>query len=187
MSNEEQVIDETRCWVEQMVIRHNFCPFAHKPARNQTIRYAVSQASNEDELMEALINELILLRDADHAVMETTILIVPNCLQQFEDYNQFLDLVDVLIEQFALRGIIQVASFHPDYQFADLDKDDVRNYTNRSPYPMFHLILEESIERARATYPGVEEIPENNMNLLQALGLEEVKRQLARCRKSSNS
>lgn len=187
MPSEDQVIAETRCWVEQMVIRHNFCPFAHKPARNNAIRYVVSETDNEDGLVEELVNELLLLRDADHERVETTVLVAPNCLQRFEDYNQFLDVVDMLIEQFALQGVIQVASFHPDYQFADLERDDVRNYTNRSPYPMFHLILEESIERARATYPDVEAIPENNMKLLLELGLDEVKRQVDLCRHASKS
>ncbi len=183
MLSAEQAIAAARCWVEQVVIKHNFCPFAHKPARNNTIRYVASLAQSADALVEDFINELTLLRDADHTKTETTVLVAPNCLQDFDDYNQFLDLVDVLIEQFSLQGIIQVASFHPDYQFADLEKDDVRNYTNRTPYPMFHLILEESIEHARETYPDVDEIPENNMRLLQSLGLAEAKRQLAACAK----
>ncbi len=181
MVSDEQAIAASRCWVEQVVIKHNFCPFAHKPARNNTIRYVVSQAQDVDALVEDLINELTLLSDADHAKLETTVLVASSCLQNFDDYNQFLDLVDVLIKQFNLQGVIQVASFHPDYQFADLDKDDVRNYTNRSPYPMFHLILEDSIEQARATYPDVDQIPENNMRLLQQLGLDEAKQQLGAC------
>jgi len=179
--SDEQAIAAARCWVEQVVIKHNFCPFAHKPARNNTIRYAASLAQDADALVEELINELILLRDADHAKIETTVLVVPNCLQRFDDYNQFLDLVDVLIEQFNLQGLIQVASFHPDYQFADLEKDDVRNYTNRSPYPMFHLILEDSIAHARDSYPDVDQIPENNMRLLQEQGLDQAKQQLQAC------
>ena len=181
MVSDEQAIAAARCWVEQVVIKHNFCPFAHKPARNNTIRYAASLAQDADALVEELINELILLRDADHAKIETTVLVVPNCLQRFDDYNQFLDLVDVLIEQFNLQGLIQVASFHPDYQFADLEKDDVRNYTNRSPYPMFHLILEDSIAHARDSYPDVDQIPENNMRLLQEQGLDQAKQQLQAC------
>lgn len=185
MVSDGQAIAAARCWVEQVVIKHNFCPFAHKPARNNSIRYAASQAQDTDGLVDDLINELILLRDADHTKTETTVLVVANCLQNFDDYNPFLDLVDVLIEQFNLQGIIQVASFHPDYQFADLDKEDVCNYTNRTPYPMFHLILEDSIERARDTYPDVEMIPQNNMRLLQQLGLDEAKKQLAACCKKA--
>ncbi|HHJ80873.1 MAG TPA: DUF1415 domain-containing protein [Candidatus Tenderia electrophaga] len=183
MVSEEQAVAAARCWVEQVVIKHNFCPFAHKPARNNTIGYVACLAQHADALVEDLIKQLLLLRDADHGKIETIILVAPNCLQGFDDYNQFLDVVDVLINQFNLQGIIQVASFHPDYQFADLDKDDVRNYTNRSPYPMFHLILEDSIAQARETYPDVDQIPENNMRLLRAQGLDQAKQQLAGCLK----
>jgi len=179
--SEEQAIAAARCWVEQVVIKHNFCPFAHKPARNNAIRYAASMVQSEEALVEALMSEVIRLRDADHAVHETTVLVAPNCLRDFHDYNQFLDWVDVLIEQLHLQGIIQVASFHPDYQFADLDAEDVRNYTNRTPHPLFHLILEEDIEQARNSYPDVEAIPDTNMRLLEAMGLEEAQRQLTAC------
>ncbi len=185
MSNEvteQQALDAARNWVERVVIKHNFCPFAHKPAKNNVIRYTVSMADSEEGLVEDLIDELMKLRDAERGEHETTVLVAPNCLHDFHDYNQFLDLVDVLIQQFNLEGIIQVASFHPDYQFGDLEADDVRNYTNRTPYPMFHLILEEDIERARNTYPDVEAIPETNMRVLEEMGLEEARRQLAACK-----
>lgn len=179
---EAQIIAETRQWVKGIVVRHNLCPFAHKPVRNELIRYSVCHASTEDEVMDALIDELLLLRDADTRRLETTLLIVPNCFRGFDDYNRFLDVADMLIGQFGLEGIIQVASFHPDYQFADLAADDVRNYTNRSLYPMFHLILEESIERARNSHPDVDSIPETNMELFLKLGLEEVRRQQQSCK-----
>ncbi|ALP52467.1 hypothetical protein Tel_04510 [Candidatus Tenderia electrophaga] len=182
MPTEAQVIAAARCWVEQVVLKHNFCPFAHKPVRNNALRYVVSQAGDTDRLVQDLIDELLLLRDADHGRTATTLLVTPDCLREFDAYNRFLDLVDVLIAQFNLQGVIQVASFHPDYQFADLDPDDVRNYTNRTPFPMFHLILEADIERARADYPDVGRIPEDNMRLLQRLGLEAARRQLAACR-----
>ena len=180
---EAQIIAETRQWVKNIVIRHNLCPFAHKPDRNDVIRYSLSQATTEDELIEDLIDELLMLRDADTSKIETTILITPNCFRDFAHYNQFLDVVDMLIGQFGLEGTIQVASFHPDYQFAELEFDDARNYTNRSLYPMFHLILEESIERARNTHPDVDSIPDTNMALLEQIGLEEIKRQQQACRK----
>ncbi len=185
MLNEEQVITQTRQWVQDIVMRHNLCPFAHKPFRNDVIRYHVCMAAQEEAVVEALINEMKRLRDADREKLETTLLVTPNCFHSFDDYNQFLNVVDVLIEQFNLEGVIQVASFHPDYQFADLEPDDVRNYTNRSLHPMFHLILEKSIEEARESYPDVHEIPENNMKLLADMGLEEAQRQLAACRSSS--
>ncbi len=180
---DQQIITETRQWVQDIVIRHNLCPFAHKPFRNDVIRYRLSHASSEDELVDDLIDELLLLRDADISKVETTILITPYCLNDFSHYNQFLDVADMLITQFGLEGTIQVASFHPDYQFADLDYDDVRNYTNRSLYPMFHLILEASIEQARNSHPDVESIPATNMALLQQIGLEEIKQQQQACKK----
>lgn len=186
-NREERIIAETRAWVKEIVIRHNLCPFAHKPFRNEVIRYSLSAATTEDELMDDLIDELLLLRDADTSKVETTILIAPDCFRDFGHYNQFLDVVDMLIGQFGLEGTIQVASFHPDYQFADLDADDVRNYTNRSLYPMFHLILEESIERARNSHPDVEGIPDTNMELLERIGLEEIRRQQQACHQEKES
>ncbi len=182
MVTEAQVVAQTRRWVERVVVRHNFCPFAHQPFRNDTIRYAVCLAERPEAVVERLTQELLLLRDAEPEAVETSILITPNCFADFEEYNQFLDLVDALIGQLQLEGEIQVASFHPDYQFADLPPGDVRNYTNRSLHPMFHLILESSIEAARRHHPDVSAIPEENMRLLAEMGLEEAQRQLAACR-----
>ena len=187
MPNKHPAIEQTRYWVEHVVIKHNFCPFAHKPARHQRIRYTASQADTEEQLINDLIDELILLQNADHEKIETSLLIVPNCLNSFLLYNRFLDVIDALIKQFNLEGVIQVASFHPEYQFADLDADDVRNYTNRSPYPMFHLILESSIEKARLNYPNVELIPEHNMAQLLKLGLSAAKLQLEKCYQTTSN
>jgi len=182
-TTESQVLDETRRWLKEIVLRHNLCPFAHKPFQQETIHYIVSQASKPEAITEALIHALLQLRDSDITVIETTLFITPNCFSNFGDYNGFLNVVDMLIEQLHLEGIIQVASFHPDYQFADLEADNVRNYTNRSLYPMFHLILEESIEHARATHPDVRSIPQTNMDLLKKQGLEATLKQLENCRK----
>jgi len=181
-TTEAQVIQETECWLKDIVLRHNFCPFAHKPFKQETIHYIVSQENDAEKIAEALIQALLQLRDSDTETIETTLFITPNCFTDFNDYNEFLNVVDLLIEQLQLQGIIQVASFHPDYQFADLSCDDVRNYTNRSPYPIFHLILEDSIEHARATHPDVQAIPQTNMNLLEKQGLTKIQRQLANCR-----
>ncbi|MCF6236636.1 MAG: DUF1415 domain-containing protein [Gammaproteobacteria bacterium] len=184
MLTENQVVTQTRQWVQDIVIRHNLCPFAYKPFRNDVIRYHVCMAAQEDAIVEALIDELKQLRGADREKLETTLLVTPNYFHRFDDYNQFLNIADALIKQFNLEGTIQIASFHPDYQFSDLEADDVRNYTNRSLYPMFHLILEKSIEEARESYPDVDVIPENNMKLLAEMGLEEVQRQWAACKSS---
>jgi len=184
-----RVVAETQRWVEEIVLRHNFCPFAHRPFQQERIRYAVSQASEPEGVVEALMSELLRLHDyateTDSGGVETILLVTPNCLADFHDYNEFLNVVDRMIEQPDLDGVIQVASFHPEYQFADLDACDVRNYTNRSLYPMFHLILEESVAQARATHPGVHAIPQINMKLLERLGLNEARRQLHGCRKKA--
>ena len=184
-TTETVVIDETRNWLKNIVLRHNFCPFAHKPFKQETIHYLVSQASKPETVAESLLQALLELRDSDISTVETTLFITPHCFAEFSDYNEFLNVVDLLIEQLNLQGIIQVASFHPDYQFADLSIDDVRNYTNRSLYPMFHLILEESIEHARATHPDVHAIPQANMALLEKQGLTETVRQLADCQRKA--
>lgn len=176
------MINETRNWLKNIVLRHNFCPFAHKPFKQETIHYLVSQANEPETIAKALMQALLQLRDSDANTLETTLFITPNCFADFGEYNEFLNVVDLLIEQLHLQGIIQVASFHPDYQFADLSADDVRNYTNRSLYPMFHLILEDSIEQARATHPDVHAIPQTNMNLLEKQGLAETLQQLTTCR-----
>ena len=171
----DKAISTTKNWLEHFVIAHNFCPFAAKPFKEDRIRYVSCSATDEDKLVDALVDEIIILKEAKQQETETTILIVPLMLADFLEYNQFLDVVDSIIHELDVEGIIQVASFHPDYQFADLDKDDVRNYTNRSPYPMFHLIRESSIEKARENM-DTESIPDRNMDLLLDLGIEKVKK-----------
>ena len=169
----DQVIESTIEWLEKFVIKHNLCPFAVKPFRDNRIRYVNCSASNEKELADILIDEILLLRDMDPKKTETTLVITPFVLADFLDYNQFLNVVDSIIDELNLDGVIQVASFHPDYQFAELGKEDVRNYTNRSPYPMFHLIREDSIEKAREMM-DTESIPDRNMQLLMNIGLDGV-------------
>ena len=181
-----QVIGETRRWLKNIILRHNFCPFGHEPEKKDSIRYAVCEASNPETVAKVFMEELILLRDCDHNEIETTLFVTPNCFEDFNDYNDFLDVVDLMIEQLNLNGTIQIASFHPDYQFADLETDDARNYTNRSLHPTFHLILEDSIERARATHPDVEGIPQTNMDLLDEQGFAESKLQLEACREKKS-
>ena len=168
---DDQVIESTIEWLEKFVIKHNLCPFAAKPFRDNRIRYVSCLASTEKELAEKLIDEILLLKNEDPQEIETTLVIAPFVLKDFLDYNQFLNVVDSIIDNLNVIGILQVASFHPDYQFADLEKDDVRNYTNRSPYPMFHIIREDSIEKAREMM-DTDSIPDRNMQLLIDIGLE---------------
>ncbi len=182
MKRDDEVIAATRRWVERVVMRHNFCPFAHKPFREGRIRYAVCRAGDPEAVAEALLEELLHLSRAPRERIETTLLVTPRAFPDFHDYNDFLDVADALVEQLHLEGEIQIASFHPDYRFADLDPGDVRNYTNRSPYPTFHLIREASIDEARCSHPDVEGIPEANMARLQDMGLERARAELAACR-----
>jgi len=173
MTDDDRPIEETKQWLEYFVIKHNFCPFATKPFHDNRIRYVVCMSTDEKDLADKLIDEILFLKDADPQEIETTLVIAPRILAEFPDYNQFLDVADAIMDDLNVEGIIQVASFHPDYQFADLDRDDVRNYTNRSPYPMFHLIRENSVEKARAQM-DTESIPIRNMELLMELGIDGV-------------
>jgi len=181
---EQKIIFETKQWIEKIIIAHNFCPFAKKPFIQDTIRYKVCNATSSEIVVDDLVDELLYLHEASPTEVETSLLIVPYTLTEFEDYNQFLDVVDSALEELDLIDIIQVASFHPEYCFADLDPDDVRNYTNRSIYPMFHLIRENSVEHARATHPDVEAIPDKNMDLLLEIGLDVIRHQRNSCLKN---
>ena len=174
--DEHQTIQATKNWLAHFVIKHNFCPFAAKPFRENRIRYVSYPVDTEEALVEKLIAEILLLKNASPQDVETSVVIAPDLLSNFLDYNQFLDVADSLLAELGVEGVIQIASFHPDYQFADLDRDDVRNYTNRSPYPMFHLIREASIEKA-CEVMDTEAIPHRNMEVLLALGIEKVSKE----------
>ena len=185
-SENELIIEETRRWIKSIVIGNNFCPFAAKPFAENKIHYFVSSAKDEKSLVDDVISELILLRDTDPAEIETSILLAPYCFESFDDYNQFLTLTDIILEKLTLEGVIQIATFHPDYCFEDLSEDDVRNYTNRSIYPMFHLIREDSVEQARALHPDVDDIPQQNMDKLLSMGLNKINKQISACQFKKN-
>ena len=173
------VIESTRQWVEAVVVEFNLCPFAKRELVNNRVRFFASSAFDPEQLLIHLKAELEqLARDSS---IETTLLIHPHTLQDFFDYNQFLDVCDALLIDMNLEGVYQIASFHPRYCFADTHADDVENYTNRSPFPMLHLIREESLERAVANYPDADKIPERNVALLKKLGLTEMKALLLAC------
>ncbi len=166
----EAVIAETRAWVDRVVIGLNLCPFAKAvQARNQ-IRYCVSDAAGPEALLDALREELRFLAGADPARVETTLLIHPRALADFAHFNEFLGDADAALESLGYGGVFQVASFHPQYRFAGTRADDVTNATNRSPYPMLHLLREESVDRAVAAFPEAKEIYGRNMRTLRALG-----------------
>lgn len=166
----ESIIRPVRHWVESQVVGLNLCPFAKRELIKNRVRFTVTEALTEEQLLMDLQSELALL-DRDETV-ETTLLIHPMVLKDFFNYNQFLSDVDRLLVQMGLDGVYQIASFHPDYQFGGTKPDDVENFTNRSPYPMLHLIREESLERAISNYPDAEQIPERNIALLKRLGRE---------------
>jgi hypothetical protein len=161
----------TRAWVDKAVIGLNLCPFAKAVQVKGQVRYAVSDATDIDTLYQDLFGELEHLVNADPAKVDTCLLIHPGVLENFLDYNDFLDLADACLEELDLTGVIQIASFHPDYQFAGTAPDDIENYTNRSPYPILHLLREDSIENAVAAFPDASDIYEKNMATLQRLGL----------------
>lgn len=171
MQATETIITDTRLWLEKAVIGLNLCPFAKAVYVKNQVRFQVSQANTEQALIEELARELETLAEASPDKIDTTLLIHPHVLQDFADYNQFLDLADDLIESLQLDGILQVASFHPDYQFADTAADDITNFSNRSPYPTLHLLREESIDRAVEAFPEADAIYDTNIRTLRGLGL----------------
>lgn len=170
IKNNEEIIAETQEWLEKAVIGLNLCPFAKAVHVKKQIRYVVSAAQTPEALLEELIVELQDLAAADPEEIDTTLLIHPGTLTDFLDYNDFLDVADATVEDLQLDGEIQVASFHPQYQFADTRPDDIDNYSNRSPYPTLHLLREDSIERAVEAFPDAADIFEKNIETLRALG-----------------
>lgn len=171
-SEAEEIVIATRTWLEKAVIGLNLCPFAKAPHLGGRIRYAVSVAETPDELRADLVDELETLAAADPEEIETTLLIHPRVFADFLDYNDFLEVADETLEELDLVGEIQVASFHPRYQFAGTEPDDIENYTNRSPYPMLHLLRESSVDAAVAAFPDTEQIYERNIETMRALGHE---------------
>jgi uncharacterized protein len=177
-----QVIAETRAWVDRAVIGLNLCPFAKAVQARGQIRYVVSDATNVDELFDALCAEMHRLVAADAAEIDTTMLMHPHVLTDFLDFNDFLDVADEALEELGYDGVLQVASFHPRFQFEGTEADDVTNATNRAPYPTLHLLREESVDRAVAAFPEAETIYEKNMRTLEALGTEGWASLMAQCR-----
>lgn len=161
-------LQSTRNWVTTVVIDLNLCPFARQELNANRVHFSLSEADTDTQLLDDLHSEILRLDQNSH--IETTLLVHPHALQDFSEYNQFLELADALLQQMNFEGIYQIASFHPEYQFADTGTDDVSNYTNRSPYPMLHLIREQSLEKAVAAYPDAEQIPNRNIALLEQMG-----------------
>src|SRR5690606_8063684 len=160
-------------WLNEVIIGLDLCPFAKRPVNENRVRLQVSKARNEEELLDDLAAEMALLDNTPAAKLETTLVIVPHYLEDFFDYSQFLEWSHSWLKRNGWRGVYQLASFHPHYCFAGADPDDAENLTNRSPYPILHIIREESLSRALEFFPDVDLVPENNKRKVEALTVDE--------------
>ena len=174
--NHADIIEATRRWIAAVVIGLDLCPFAQRAFVGERIRYVVSAATDSESLRAELAEELRSLAATPIDIVETTLLIHPRTLTDFGDYCDFLAEADRMIKSLGLRGVIQIASFHPEYQFADSGADAVENYTNRSPHPMLHLLREESVSKLSVSPEELAEIPRKNIATLRGLGLDAVQR-----------
>ena len=178
----DRALAETRAWVERAVIGLQLCPFAKAPQVKGQVRYVASEAVDAEALLSDLVEELKLLAAAPPERIETTLLVHPQALTDFEDHNDFLEIAEAALVALDLEGVIQIASFHPEYRFAASEPDDIANATNRSPHPTLHLLREESIERALATFDDPDSIFEANIATLERLGAEGWAALRQRCR-----
>lgn len=175
-SEEDEQLKATQRWVERVVIGLNLCPFARAVRQRGQIRYRLSAATTTEALLLDLRDELSELQRTDPAVVDTSLLVHPHVLQDFYDYNDFLADADAELVRLGLEGELQIASFHPDYRFADSEPDDPANYSNRSPFPLLHLLREASISRAVDSFPDAARIYERNIATLRALAPEQLGR-----------
>lgn len=178
MSRPESIVDAVRRWIESIVVGLDLCPFARRVFQGDRIRYVVTEATDAESLRTALADELRFLAAAPLDEVETTLLIHPDALEQFADYCDFLPASDQLVRSLRLEGVIQIASFHPEFQFADSGPDDVENYSNRSPYPLLHLLREESVSKVAGNAEEMREIPRRNAELLRRMGRETILQRL---------
>ena len=167
---EEQVLAKTRHWLEAAVIGLNLCPFAKAVYVKNQVRLVVSKARHADDLLEELDRELDLLVATPASEIDTTLLIHPTLFEDFLDFNDFLEVAEGVVDEHELEGVVQLASFHPQFQFDDAEPDDISNYTNRAPFSILHLLREESVERAVEAFPQADTIFEANIATLEKLG-----------------
>jgi hypothetical protein len=172
---DQEIIDHTRRWIASVVIGLNLCPFAQRVFLADKIRYVVSDAADEATLFQHLTAELETLAVTPSASIETTLLIHPGVLADFLDYHDFVGVGERVIEELGLEGVIQIAGFHPEYRFADTEPDDAENYTNRSPYPMLHLLREDSVTAVASDPDALDEIPRRNIQTMRTLGSEKIR------------
>ncbi|TGL40816.1 DUF1415 domain-containing protein [Leptospira perdikensis] len=169
---EEEILTQMKDWILKSVIGLNLCPFAKPTFQSNTIRYVISSSKTKKELLNHLESELKILKETDPLVTETTLLIHPNVLEDFLDQNDFLDDTDLLLNQMDLEGFIQIANFHPFFQFAGKKKDDITNFVGRAPFPTLHLLRENSISKIVDSHPNIDSIFQNNRKTLKKLGHE---------------
>lgn len=170
MATEQEIIQQTERWIREVVARLNFCPFAAKEVKNKTIHYEVVRTSEVSICLQAIFAEMENL-DQQPGI-ETTLVIFPDAFADFDDYLMLLDMADRLLTNAGYEGVYQLASFHPEYRFADSSSSDAANYTNRAPYPIIHLLREASVAEAVKAHPDAEGIPDRNVEVARSLGLE---------------
>jgi len=170
ITTNEEIIAATKLWLERAVIGLNLCPFAKAVHVKNQISYVVSSATTHEDLLRDLMHELEILAETSAVTVDTTLLVHPYVLTDFIDYNDFLDVVDAALEDMDLEDTLQMASFHPQYQFSGTQPDDIENYTNRSPYPTMHLLREASVVQAVSAFPEAERIFDKNIETLRCLG-----------------
>ncbi len=185
MTNGTDIVASTRCWVRNVVIGHNFCPFARKPFEAGEVLVSVSEARTLEDALHDLIAECQRL-DAEEAI-ETTLLVFANAFERFDDFLDLIELGEQLLAMQGYEGVYQLAHFHPDYLFEGADEDDPANYTNRSPWPTLHIIREANLERAVASHPDPESIPKRNVEYARKMGLAVFERHLEQCRQSGRA
>ena len=176
----QTVIEQTQRWLQELVLGLNLCPFAAAPVQRGGVGYRVCEETLDEAIFRALMEEILAFAAQPASEVETELWIVPVGLDLFDDYLDLLYAAEQALEELGLAGEIQLASFHPRYRFQDAPSDDPANYSNRSPYPMFHLLREAQLEQALASYPDPEGIPQRNVERLRDLGLDELERRLAR-------
>lgn len=174
--NSLDIINSTKAWLETIVIGMNFCPFARKPFESDLVRLTSSDAQKDDDILEKVLEELNRLEDTPSSELETTLIIFPNAYPDFEAFNSLLYVLNEMLVMEGFEGTFQIASFHPDYQFAGTNKQDVENYTNRAPYPIIHLLREDSVYDALEQHPDPDNIPNKNIQRLQSLSEQDLKK-----------
>lgn len=167
-------IQITKSWIDQFVIKHNLCPFAAFPFRNKKIRYQLEETEDVEKLVMTLINELNYIKNKSGQELETSLIIHPKVLNEFLDYNDFLYAANELLKEMNLDGEIQIASFHPNYQFAGEAEDAPSNFVTRSPFPMLHLLREDSVAKAIQSHPNTEQIPFENIDKMNEIGFDQL-------------